>query len=57
MMQYLQASPYGRKYHLTDFDGLIAHLERRKILEHRIIEELFQENSIILRAKKYNLQT
>lgn len=57
MMQYLEASPYGRVHQLTDFDGLVAHLERRKALEHRIIEELFRENSTILQAKKYSMDT
>ncbi len=56
MMQYLESSPYGKAHHLADFDGLIAHLERRKRLEHWIIEEFFSENSVILRAKKYAME-
>lgn len=56
MIQYLGLSPYGKKYYLADFDGLIAHLKRRRALEHWIIEKLFQENSVILRAKKYTME-
>lgn len=56
MMQYLESSPYSKVHHLTNFNGLIAHLERRKALERWILEELFRENSVILRAKKYTME-
>lgn len=55
MMKYLEESPYGKKNSLCDMDGLVAHLERRKALEHRIMNEVFREESVILKAKNYNL--
>lgn len=55
MIQYLASSPYGKEHHLTNFDGLITHLAQRKALEHRIIKEIFWENSVILKAKNYSM--
>lgn len=55
MIKYLEDSPYGKKNGLRGMDGLISHLERRKALEHRIINEVFRENAVIVKAKKYHL--
>lgn len=55
MLAYMQESPYGRKYALTGPEGLISHLERRKALEHRIIDEVFKEEAIVVKAKNYEL--
>ena len=55
MIKYLEESPYGKKNALRGMDGLIAHLERRKALEHRIIKEVFPEHAVILKAKAYEL--
>ena len=51
MVRYIEASPYAKKHSLHGMEGLLAHLERRKALEHRIINEIFQEETII--AKNY----
>ncbi|MDE7183694.1 MAG: deoxynucleoside kinase [Lachnospiraceae bacterium] len=51
MMQYLQTSPYGKEHRLTDLDGLLAHLAHRRALERRLLNELFEENSTILKSK------
>lgn len=51
MTGYLQDSPYGRAHALTGIEGLIWHLEQRRKLEHRILREVFPENSVILKAK------
>ena len=55
MTKYLEDSPYGKKNGLRGMDGLISHLERRKALEHRIIKEVFRENAVVVKSKKYDL--
>ncbi len=56
MLRYLEESPYGKEHMLTGMDGLIAHLERRKALELQIIGEIFKENSVVIKAKKYTME-
>lgn len=56
MLEYLRVSPYGKAHQLTCLDDLVAHLAHRKALEHRILRELFAENSIILKSKNYTLE-
>ncbi|MBD5493954.1 MAG: hypothetical protein HDR12_06150 [Lachnospiraceae bacterium] len=56
MLRYLEESPYGKEHMLTGMEGLIAHLERRKALELRIIGEIFKEKSVIVKAKKYTVE-
>lgn len=51
MVRYLEESPYGKKHVLKGLDGLLTHLEERKVLEHRIIDEIFSENAIVVKAK------
>lgn len=53
MLRYLEESPYGREHRLAGLTGLLDHLAKRRALEHRIMEEVFPENAVILRAKKY----
>jgi deoxyadenosine/deoxycytidine kinase len=53
MVKYVEASPYGHKHGLLGMEGLITHLERRKVLEHRIISEVFSKETQILMSKKY----
>lgn len=55
MIRYLEESPYGKEHMLTGLEGLLTHLNRRKALEHRIIDEIFKENTIVLKAKNYTL--
>ncbi len=55
MLQYLEESPYGKAHALSGIEGLLTHLEHRKSLEHRIIEEIFKEKTIILKAKNYKM--
>ena len=54
MLNYLEESPYGKAHALAGEEGLLMHLEHRKSLEHRIIEEIFRENTITLKAKNYS---
>lgn len=56
MLRYLEESPLGKGHMLTGLEGLIAHLERRKALELRIIGEIFKEESVVIKAKKYTME-
>ncbi len=55
MIRYLEESPCGKKHALTSMKGLIRHLERRKALEHDLLNEIFKGNSMIIKSKNYNL--
>lgn len=55
MVRYLEESPYGKEHSLTGLDGLLKHLERRRALEHRIINEIFKDKAIVLKSKNYIL--
>lgn len=55
MIRYLEESPYGKEHGLTGLEGLLMHLERRKALEHRIVGEIFKENTIVVKSKNYIL--
>lgn len=54
MIEYIENAPYSKKHGLKGMDGLITHLERRRELELRIINEFFQEKAIVLQAKQYD---
>lgn len=51
MLEYLEHSPYGKAHSVSGLEGLLMHMEERRKLEHRILMEVFKENSVILRAK------
>ena len=51
MLQYIEESPYGKAHALNGLAGLLTHLEHRKSLEHRIIEAVFKENTLVIKAK------
>ncbi len=55
MVRYVEESPYGKGHALSGIDGLLRHLSRRKALEHRIIEEIFKESTMILKSKGYTM--
>lgn len=55
MLQYLRESPYGQRHGYQDMEDMIAHFERRRALELRIIREVLGEDCTILSAKKYDL--
>ena len=57
MIRYIEESPYGKEHHLKGMEGLLTHLERRKALEHQIIDEIFSKNTIMLKSKNYELRT
>lgn len=51
MVRYMEESPGGKAHDLKGQEGLLRHLEHRKTLEHRIIEEIFKENAFFVKAK------
>lgn len=55
MVNYLESSPYSQKRDLKGMEGLVIHLERRRELEHRIINEIFAKETIIVKAKEYDI--
>ena len=56
MIRYMEESPYGKESALKGLDGLLKHLERRRTLEHRIIEEIFEDKTIVVKSKNYTLK-
>lgn len=56
MIRYIEESPYGKMHGLTGLKGLIGHLEKRRELEHRILEEVFRGYSVKIKAKNYILR-
>ena len=57
MIRYIEESPYVKEHNLKGMEGLLTHLERRKALEHQIIDEIFSKNTIMLKSKNYELRT
>ena len=51
MAGFLEGSPHGVRHGLKGFEGLVKHLEHRKVLEKRI----FPEQAVILKSKQYDL--
>lgn len=51
VVRYLETSPYGKKHGLKGMEGLIFHLERRRDLEKKILEEVFKEEAIFLKER------
>ena len=56
MMQYLAASPYGKKYGCSTFEDLLSCLKRRQELELRLIREILKDRAVVLPAKKYTME-
>lgn len=55
MIRYIENAPYSKNHNLKGLSGLIAHLERRRVLEQEIIRRYFDKNTIILRSKQYDI--
>lgn len=53
IIRYVEESPYGQEHLLPGLEGLLKHLERRRKLEHRIIDEIFKEKTLVVKAKNY----
>lgn len=56
IIQYLETSPYGKKYLLRGMEGLLVHLERRRKLERLIINEIFKDKAVVVKSKDYDLE-
>ena len=56
MLRYLEESPYGQEHGLSGLKGLLMHLAHRKNLERRIIEEVCREQTVVIRAKDYQVE-
>lgn len=55
MVRYIEESPYGKEHSLTGLDGLLKHLEKRRALEHRIMNEVFKDMTVVVKSKNYIL--
>jgi len=55
MMRYVEECPWSKRHGIKGFDGLIMHLEHRKMLELRILKEVFLQHALILQSKAYDL--
>ena len=53
MVRYIEETPYAKEHSLHGMEGLLTHLERRKALEYRIINEIFKDETIV--EKNYKL--
>jgi len=53
MMEYLKASPYGKRMGYQNLDDLIKHLARRRELELGIIQDIIKTQATILKAKQF----
>lgn len=51
MLNYLKDSPFGVKHPFLGIDEMIAHFMRRRDLEVRILQEVFQDCSLRIPAK------
>lgn len=56
MLGYLKESPYGQSHGYQDMEDMIAHFERRRALELRIIREVLGTSCVVLKAKEYDKQ-
>jgi len=55
MLEYLTASPYGKRNGYSTFEDLIKHLRHRQELELAIIREIIGDKAVVLPAKKYDI--
>lgn len=55
MLGYLKESPYGQSHGYRDMEDMIAHFERRRALELRIIGEVIGAECTVLAAKEYDV--
>ena len=56
MTGYIENSPFGKQNSLHGLEGLLTHLERRKSLEHRIINDIFKEKTLVVKSKNYDIE-
>ena len=56
MIKYIEESPFGKKHSLHGMEGLLTHLEKRRTLEHRIISEVFKDETLVVKSKNYDFE-
>ena len=52
ILNYLKDSPHGKAHGYEGLEDVIAHFQRRRQLERRIIQEIIKEDCLILKAKE-----
>ena len=57
MLNFLKESPYGKAHGYQDMEDVIAHFERRRRLELRILREIIRKDGLILEAKGFATDT
>lgn len=55
MINYLKASPYGKKHGYEEFDDMVTHFKHRQMLEMRVIKEVLGTCAVVLPAKEWNI--
>ena len=55
MMEYLCKFPYGKHHGYQNGDDLIKHLEQRRRIELRVIDEVIREKCLVVKSKDYVL--
>ena len=53
MQAYLNESPYGKAHGYLGLEDMLAHFERRHIMEKRIMKEVLGNACKVLKAKEY----
>ncbi len=55
MLQYLEKSPHGTRHNLKGLDGLTSHLNRRRDLELKVIDQIIGKEALVLHSKNYDI--
>ena len=50
MLRYLQESPYGKLHGFEGLEDMVAHFERRCVIEDRVIREVLKKDCVVLNA-------
>lgn len=53
MLNYLKESPYGKAHGYEGLEDMIAHFERRRQLELRVLRDILGEAGVILKAREF----
>lgn len=51
--RYFETSPFGMRNHCVGLGDYVKHLERRVLIERKVIREIMNECTLVLPAKKY----
>jgi len=57
MLNYLKESPYGKAHGYEGLEDMVAHFERRRLLELRVLREVLGDSGVILKAKSFDPDT